>query len=61
MTSVYAHLSSICVNQYQFVRKGDIIGYVGHTGMATGDHLHFEIRQGGIAQDPQSVIDLKKK
>ena len=61
MTSVYAHLSSICINQYQFVRKGDIIGYVGHTGMATGDHLHFEIRQGGVAQDPQSVIDLKKK
>ena len=60
MTSVYAHLSSICINQYQFVRKGDIIGYVGHTGKATGDHLHFEIRQGGVAQDPQSVIDLKK-
>ena len=60
MTSVYAHLSSICINQYQFVRKGDIIGYVGHTGKATGDHLHFEIRQGGKAQDPQSVIDLKK-
>ena len=60
MTSVYAHLSSICINQYQFVKKGDIIGYVGHTGMATGDHLHFEIRQGGVAQDPQSVIDLKK-
>ena len=61
MTSVYAHLSSICINQYQFVRKGDIIGYVGHKGMATGDHLHFEIRQGGVAQDPQSVINLKKK
>ncbi len=60
MTSVYAHLSSICINQYQFVKKGDIIGYVGHTGMVTGDHLHFEIRQGGVAQDPQSVIDLKK-
>ena len=60
MTSVYAHLSSICINQYQFVRKGDIIGYVVHTGKATGDHLHFEIRQGGVAQDPQSVIDLKK-
>ena len=61
MTSVYAHLSSICINQYQFVKKGDIIGYVGHTGMATGDHLHFEIRQGGVAQDPQTIIDLKQK
>ena len=59
MTSVYAHLSSICVNQYDFVRKGDIIGYVGHTGMATGSHLHFEIRQGGIAQDPQEKLNIK--
>lgn len=58
MTSVYAHLSSICINQYQFVKKGDIIGYVGHTGMATGDHLHFEIRQGGVAKDPQTQIEL---
>ena len=59
MSSVYAHLSSICVNQYDFVRKGDIIGYVGHTGMATGSHLHFEIRQGGVAQDPRTKLDLK--
>ena len=57
MTSVYAHLSSICINQYQFVKKGAIIGYVGHTGMATGDHLHFEIRQGGVAKDPQEQIE----
>ncbi len=58
MTSVYAHLSSICVNQYDFVKKGAIIGYVGHTGMATGSHLHFEIRQGGTAQDPQTKLNL---
>ena len=58
MTSVYAHLSRICINQYDFIRKGDIIGYVGHTGMATGDHLHFEIRQGGVAKDPQSQIEM---
>lgn len=59
MTSVYAHLSSICINQYDFVKKGDIIGYVGQTGMATGPHLHFEIRQGGVAQDPQSKLNIK--
>ncbi len=57
MTSVYAHLSRICINQYDFVKKGAIIGYVGHTGMATGDHLHFEIRQGGVAKDPQEQIE----
>lgn len=57
MTSVYAHLSRICINQYDFVKKGAIIGNVGHTGMATGDHLHFEIRQGGVAKDPQKQIE----
>ena len=59
MTSVYAHLSSFCINQYDFVKKGAIIGYVGHTGMATGSHLHFEIRQGGVAQDPKTKLNLK--
>ena len=58
MTSVYAHLSKICIEQYQNVRKGDIIGYVGETGMATGPHLHFEIRQGGVAQDPRTKLNL---
>ena len=58
MTSVYAHLSEICIKQYQNVRKGDIIGYVGETGMATGPHLHFEIRQGGVPQDPRTKLRL---
>ena len=58
MTSVYAHLSEICIEQYQSVKKGDIIGYVGQTGMATGPHLHFEIRQGGVAQDPRLKLNL---
>ena len=58
MTSVYAHLSQICIEQYENVRKGDIIGYVGDTGMATGPHLHFEIRQGGVALDPRTKLRL---
>lgn len=58
MTSIYAHLSKIAVHKYDSVKKGDIIGYVGHTGMATGDHLHFEIRQGGVPQDPQKKLKL---
>jgi len=58
MTSVYAHLQSYCVEQYQNVKKGQIIGYVGHTGKATGDHLHFEIRQGGKAEDPRNVLRI---
>lgn len=57
-TSVYAHLKSISCEQYKSVRKSDIIGYVGKTGKATGAHLHFEIRQGGKAQDPRSKLNL---
>ena len=59
MTSVYAHLSKICVDQYQNVRKGDLIGYVGQTGMATGPHLHFELRQGGKAENPRSKLNFE--
>lgn len=58
MTSVYAHLSKIDVEKYKTVKKGDIIGYVGKTGMATGPHLHFEIRKDGIAKDPLSELKL---
>lgn len=57
-TSVYAHLSKVNVDQYQSVKKGTIIGLVGHTGMATGDHLHFEIRQGGKVQNPRDKLNF---
>ena len=58
-SSVYAHLSKIFVEQYSFVKKGTIIGLVGHTGMATGDHLHFEIRKGGKALNPREKLNFK--
>lgn len=58
MTSVYAHLSEICVEQYESVKKGQLIGYVGQTGMATGPHLHFEIRKGGVPVNPRKNLRL---
>lgn len=61
VTSVYAHLSKLLVKSGQKVKRGDIIGYVGETGMATGPHLHFEIRYGGIAEDPEKVLPVKQK
>ena len=60
MTSVYAHLSKVFVDRYQYVKKGDVIGLVGQTGMATGPHLHFEIRQGGKAEDPRNKLNIKE-
>ncbi len=59
MTSVYAHLSKIKVERYQYVKKGDVIGYVGQTGKATGPHLHFEIRTGGKAEDPRKKLNIE--
>lgn len=47
LTTLYAHCSSICVTAGQQVDAGQVIAYVGHTGRATGSHLHWEIRQNG--------------
>lgn len=56
LTSRYGHLSKILVKLHQKVFKGDLIGKVGMTGMATGPHLHFEIRLHGKAQDPMLYL-----
>jgi murein DD-endopeptidase MepM/ murein hydrolase activator NlpD len=50
--SGYWHLSGIAVDVGQVLQAGDLIGYVGSTGLSTGPHLHWEIRVDGIAVDP---------
>lgn len=52
MTTVYAHLSMILVDEDQAVTKGQPVGLVGSTGKSTGPHLHFEWRYGGHPVDP---------
>ena len=42
--SHYAHLSATLVNEGDYVVEGTVIGYVGSTGISTGDHLHYEMR-----------------
>jgi len=49
--TLYAHLSKIDVEMGDVVEAGDQIGEVGQSGVATGSHLHFEVRQGGDGTD----------
>ncbi|MEK6190601.1 MAG: M23 family metallopeptidase [Carnobacterium alterfunditum] len=48
----YAHLSGFNVSQGDKVAQGQVVGYVGNTGIGTGSHLHFEIRIDGIPYNP---------
>lgn len=48
----YAHQSAILVSEGDYVEKGDLIGEVGMTGSASGNHLHFELRIGNDRVDP---------
>ena len=51
LETLYAHCSSICVTTGQQVQAGEVIGYVGHTGRVTGNHLHWEVRLNGSRTD----------
>ena len=56
LETLYAHCSSICVTTGQQVQSGQVIGYVGHTGRATGSHLHLEVRINGNRADGMSFF-----
>lgn len=51
MYTLYAHLSKVDVQVGDEVKAGDVIGEVGQSGVATGSHLHFEVRRGGDGTD----------
>ncbi len=53
----YGHASSILVKVGQLVRRGQEIAKVGSTGRSTGNHLHFEVRYKGVAQNPVRFLD----
>ena len=54
----YAHMDSVSITQGASVSAGDIIGYMGETGYATGPHLHFEVVVDNVKIDPSKVLNL---
>lgn len=56
LRTIYAHNKNNRVKSRQCIRAGQIIGEVGATGNATGNHLHFEIRNNGNAIDPLQYL-----
>ena len=57
LETLYAHCSSICVTTGQQVQAGEVIGYVGHTGRVTGNHLHLEVRIDGSRTDAMTFFE----
>lgn len=51
--TVYAHMSKFNVRKGQKVKRGDVIGEVGSTGLSTGPHLHYEVHKKGAKVNPQ--------
>lgn len=56
--TLYAHMSSIAVTAGSSIKQGDTVGYVGSTGKSTGPHLHFEVRENGVAVDPMQYFGV---
>lgn len=55
LASGYGHMSRIAVSPGMRVRQGQVIGYVGSTGISTGPHLHWEVWKNGVAVNPRSI------
>ena len=56
LSTRYAHMTATAVTAGETVTAGQVIGYVGSTGDSTGNHLHFEVMQGGVRVDPLRLV-----
>jgi len=56
LATVYCHLSRTLVKEGATVWSGEVVGESGMTGLATGPHLHFEVRVDGEPQDPMDFL-----
>lgn len=55
LLTLYGHMSEIVAQPGSFVRQGQLIGYVGSSGLSTGPHLHFEVRKDSVPVNPLAV------
>lgn len=58
LRTVYAHCSKLLAKEGKNVKQGEVIASVGHTGNATGSHLHFEIRINNNQINPRLILDF---
>ncbi len=56
ISTAYGHMSRIAVGAGQYVKKGELIGYVGSTGYSTGPHLHYEVLENGEQVNPSKYL-----
>lgn len=54
--TLYGHSQHMNVSVGQHVEQGEVLGLIGSTGHSTGDHLHFEVRLNGVAQNPSNYV-----
>ncbi|WP_024654017.1 M23 family metallopeptidase [Borrelia persica] len=58
LSTLYAHMSRLNISKGSYVRKGQVIGFLGQTGYSTGPHLHYEVRIGSQVVNPDMYLNL---
>ncbi|UER67437.1 M23 family metallopeptidase [Borrelia sp. BU AG58] len=58
LSTLYAHLSRLNASKGSYVKKGQVIGFLGQTGYSTGPHLHYEVRIGSQVVNPDMYLNL---